>query len=232
MAYAAGKTRDEVIHPTKQHFVYAKLRAEIISCQLAPGSRLRIDELASRFDVSIIPVREALKVLQSEGLVVTVPHVGAAVSPIETNAITEALTIMEGLEIVSARAAAATAIEADLSELDLRVATMDRALAEGRAGEWVAQNRQFHLAIARIADMPLLQDMLTRAFDRWERVWRYYFEGVATRRMLLAQAEHHAIMRHMRARDLASLENTVRRHNQAALAAYLAEHEHKAKARE
>jgi DNA-binding GntR family transcriptional regulator len=226
MAYAAPThTRDAIVHPTKQHFVYARLRADIISCQLAPGTKLRIDELAERFDVSIIPVREALKVLQTEGLVVNVPHVGAAVSPIEANAITEALTIMEGLEIVSARAAAETATEADLAELDSRVGAMDTALAEERADDWVVQNRLFHLAIARIAAMPLLQDMLARAFDRWERVWRFYFEGVATRRILFAQAEHHDMMRQLRVRDLPALEDTFRRHNRAALAAYLAEHE-------
>ena len=73
--------------------------------------------------------------------------------------------------------------------------------------------------------MPLLQDMLVRAFDRWERVWRFHFEGVATRRIARAQAEHHDMVRHLGARDLSALEDTVRRHNRAALEAYLAQHD-------
>jgi DNA-binding GntR family transcriptional regulator len=218
-------TAADIVHPTKQHFVYAKLRAEILNCVLKPGTRLRIDELAIRFGVSIIPVREALRMLQSEGLVVNVPHVGAAVSPLEVSAIIESLAIMEGLEIVSTRAVGESASAEDLASLDAQVAAMDAALTKDRAQDWAQLNRQFHLEIARMAGMPLLQDMLARAFDRWERVWHYYFEGVATRRIAQAQAEHREMIRQMKARDLVALEETIRRHNRAPLAAYLAQYE-------
>src|SRR6476660_2924774 len=56
-------------HLTKQQFVYTTLRNSIIRCELAPASRLVIDDIAHRLRVSIIPVREALRLLQSEGLV-------------------------------------------------------------------------------------------------------------------------------------------------------------------
>jgi DNA-binding GntR family transcriptional regulator len=68
----------------------------------------------------------------------------------------------------------------------------------------------------------MLEDMLQRAFDRWERVRRFYFSDVLVHRTRIAQAEHHAIVAQMRARNLASLETTIRRHNQGALASYLA----------
>ena len=67
-------------HLTKQQFVYSTLRESIIRCELAPGTRLVIDDLAKQFHVSIIPVREALRLLQSEGLVQSVAHVGATVA--------------------------------------------------------------------------------------------------------------------------------------------------------
>ena len=69
-------------HLTKQQFVYTTLRESIIRCELSPGTRLVIDDLARQFKVSIIPVREALRLLQSEGLVLSVAHVGATVAPI------------------------------------------------------------------------------------------------------------------------------------------------------
>ena len=75
-------------------------------CELAPGQRLVIDDLARRLEVSAIPVREALQLLQSEGLVHTVPHVGATVAPISRESIDEVFTVMEGLEIVATRSAA------------------------------------------------------------------------------------------------------------------------------
>jgi DNA-binding GntR family transcriptional regulator len=208
---------------TKQHFVYVKLRDAIIACHLQPSERLLIDELARRYDVSIIPVREALRVLQSEGLVVNVPHVGTAVAPIEADSITEALTIMEGLEIVSTRVASERATAADLDALTAVVQSMDDALAGGRTEEWALLNRQFHLGIAGVAAMPLLRDMLHRAFDRWERAWHYFFRGVLARRVSLAQAEHHQLLEQLRARDVPALEATVRQHNQRALAAYTAQ---------
>ena len=63
-------------------------------------------------------MREALQLLQSEGLVVMVPHVGATVAPISRESITEVFTVMEGLEIVATRAAAERATPADLAALE------------------------------------------------------------------------------------------------------------------
>src|ERR671934_2934329 len=91
---------------TKRELVYHSLRDAIMRCDLAPGHRLLIDELARRLDVSAIPVREALQLLQSEGLVTNVPHVGATVSPISRQSIDEVFLIMESLEMVATRVAA------------------------------------------------------------------------------------------------------------------------------
>jgi len=76
-------------HRTKQEFVYRTLRDAIIRCELPPGERLVIDDLARQLAVSAIPVREALQLLQSEGLAVNVPHVGATVAPISRESIVE-----------------------------------------------------------------------------------------------------------------------------------------------
>ena len=74
-------------HVTKQQYVYATLRDAIILCELRPGERLVIDDLARRLDISIIPVREALRQLEAEGLVLNVAHVGATVAPISRQSI-------------------------------------------------------------------------------------------------------------------------------------------------
>jgi len=118
-------------HRTKQEFVYRTLREAIIRCELPPGERLVIDDLARRLAVSAIPVREALQLLQSEGLAVNVPHVGATVAPISRESIVEVFTVMEGLEIVATRSAAQRAAAADLDALGSIVEAMDGALAAG-----------------------------------------------------------------------------------------------------
>jgi DNA-binding GntR family transcriptional regulator len=209
-------------HLTKQAFVYATLRDAILTCELGPGERLVIDELARRYDISIIPVREALRLLQSEGLVVSVAHVGATVAPISRDSVFEVFMLLEGLELVGTRATAERATSEDLDAIEALVRNMDDALAAGKPQRWADLNTEFHLAISRAARMPILQQMTQRALDLWDRVRRYYFNGVLVRRVRTAQEEHRLMLRQMRSRDLAALEQTVRRHNEDALAAYTA----------
>jgi DNA-binding GntR family transcriptional regulator len=209
-------------HRTKQEFVYSTLRRAIMSCELAPGERLVIDELGRRLGVSAIPVREALQMLQSEGLVVTVPHVGATVAPISRDSIAEVFTLMEGLEVVAARAAVRRAGPADVEALAATVAEMDRALAAGRHEEWGDLNTRFHLGLCALAGMPMLHEMMERVLDHWDRLRRYFFSGVLAHRLELAQKEHHALVKALAERDDRALETTLREHNQGALAAYTA----------
>lgn len=191
-----------------------------MKCELRPGERLVIDDLARRLSVSSIPVREALHILQSEGLVVTVPHVGATVASISRESILEVFTVMEGLEMVATRVAAERATPADLEELEQIVGGMDRVLAAGLHEMWADLNTRFHVTISRMTEMPMLQEMTEWALGRWDRVRRFYFNGVLVHRAEHAQQEHHSILGAMQSRDLARLEQTVREHNRGALASY------------
>lgn len=205
---------------TKQEFVYRTLRDEIMSCELGPGQRLVIDDLAKRLEVSAIPVREALQTLQSEGLVQSVPHVGATVSPISRESIDEVFAVMEGLEIVATRAAAERMTDDDARALGEIVAGMDEAAAEGRHEEWADLNTRFHTSISRLSAMPMLQEMTERVLARWDRVRRYYFSGVLVHRIEQAQGEHRELYEAMKKRDYAFLETAVKKHNRGAHVAY------------
>jgi DNA-binding GntR family transcriptional regulator len=205
---------------TKQEFAYRRLREAIMRCELAPGQRLVIDDLARRLRVSAMPVREALHLLQSEGLVVNVPHVGATAAPIAPHAVHEVFTIMEGLEIVAAREAASRLRPEDAAELQAMLRAMDEALGGGAYEKWSELNSRFHLAISAITGMPLLRDMTERVLGQWDRVRRHYFEGVLVPRADTAQREHHELVAAMQARDLARLETIVRTHNRGALGDY------------
>lgn len=210
-------------HVTKQQYVYETLREAIIRCELPPGERLVIDELARRLDISIIPVREALRLLESEGLVFSVAHVGATVAPISRHSIVEVFTLLEGLETVSARAAAlAAAGGGDLAELDALVDEMDAALATDQQDAWAELNSRFHLAISSVSGMPMLEQMLGRALDHWDRVRRHFFTGVLARRADVAQSEHRDMVACIRAGDADAVEQLARIHNRGALAAYTA----------
>jgi DNA-binding GntR family transcriptional regulator len=212
--------RPEMRFRTKQEYVYQSLRDAILRCELQPGQRLIIDDLARQLQVSAIPIREALQLLQSEGLVVSEPHVGAAVAPLSKDAIHEVFAIMEGLETVAAQEAARRLHDADAEALAALVDEMDEALASRDYETWAARNATLHRKIAEIAGMPLLQDMTDRALSRWERLRRYYFRGVLVPRVEQAQREHRVLLEALVRRDLQSLERIVREHNRRALAAY------------
>jgi DNA-binding GntR family transcriptional regulator len=206
---------------TKQQFAYQVLRQAIMRCELPPGKRLIIDEIARQLGMSLIPVREALQLLQSEGLIDSVPHVGAVVAPISRSSVIDTFTVMEGIETVAMRTAAERMTADDLLLLSDLVDQLDAAVAEIDHQRWGDLNTDFHVGIARTTAMPLLLEVTGRAFSAWDRIRRFYFDGVLVRRIARSQQQHHAIVAALEGRDLPALEALARLHNQEALAAYL-----------
>jgi DNA-binding GntR family transcriptional regulator len=208
-------------HRTKQEFAYQTLRDAIMRCELRPGERLVIDDLARRLQVSTIPVREAIQMLQSEGLVVSVPHTGATVAPLSPESVQDVFAVLEGLEVVASRLVAERADPRELESLASLVADMDREVAAKRYAQWAALNTRFHLTISILAGLPMLREMTERVLARWDRVRRYFFSGVLVHRVKRAQQEHRTILAAMRDRHLPTLEAAVRQHNRRALESYM-----------
>ena len=213
-------TSPDVRFRTKQEYVYQSLRAAIMRGELAPGQRLVIDEIGRQLQVSAIPIREALQLLQSEGLVQSAPHLGATVTPISEDEVHEVFAIMEGLETVGVREAARRLDDEGIAQLSGVVAEMDAAIAARDFERWAALNGDLHRAINDIARMPLLREMTDRVLARWERLRRHYFQGVLVPRVVQAQEEHHALLAALIRRDPEGAEQIVRGHNRAAQAAY------------
>jgi len=207
-------------YKTKQEFVYQTLRRAILRCELDPGQRLPTKEIADLLGVSLIPVREALQLLQSEGLVENRPHVGAAVARISGSSVAEVFTLLEGLETVAVRVAARRMPPGEVDTLAGLLAEMDAAVEEGEYELWGELNTRLHVSIAGYAEMPTLREMTERVFDLWHRVQRCYLKEVLVQRVLQAQQEHHAILRALRERDEAELERLVKVHNRNAMEAY------------
>lgn len=217
MALGSGP---DVRFRTKQEYVYQSLRAAIIRGELAPGRRLVIDEIARRLEVSAIPIREALQSLQAEGLVVSAPHVGATVAQVSEDEVHEVFAIMEGLETVAVREAAARLADEQARQLAAIVGDMDTAVDEREYERWAEMNGLLHRTIGEIAAMPLLREMTERVLSRWERLRRHYFQGVLVPRVELAQREHRELLAYLVARDADGSERVVRAHNRNAQAAY------------
>jgi DNA-binding GntR family transcriptional regulator len=216
---ALGSSPD-VRFRTKQEYVYQSLRSAIMRGELPPGQRLVIDEIARRLEVSAIPIREALQSLQAEGLVVSAPHVGATVASISQDEIHEVFAIMEGLETVAVREAAARLTDEQGEGLRTIVTDMDGTVDRREFERWAEMNGRLHRSIGEVAAMPLLREMTDRALSRWERLRRHYFQGVLVPRVEQAQREHRELLAALVARDPDEAERVVRAHNRNAQAAY------------
>jgi DNA-binding GntR family transcriptional regulator len=211
-----------VVTLTKQQAIYQHLKDRILEGRLAPGQRLIIDEIAVQLGISIIPVREALQLLQAERLVEIRPHAGATVAPITPANIEEVFTILEGMEAVAARRVARKVppqIDALLQKL---IQGMDVAEKQEDVERWSALNMEFHLAISDATGMPWLREITARALGNWDRIRRYFFREGRHHRFTQAQRDHHAILIALRKGDGDEAERVLRRHNQRACRYYYA----------
>src|SRR5436190_1869854 len=130
------------------------------------------------------------------------------------------LVPQQRLVIVATRTTAQRMTAKDTAGFDEIVTAMDEALRGGRYEEWADLNSRFHLTISRLSAMPMLHEMTERVLAHWDRLRRYYFDGVLIHRVEQAQDEHRSLLAAMRARDLATLEQIVKQHNRGALLAY------------
>ncbi len=142
-------------HPAIREPIYEQilpqLRADIVEGRWLPGQRLAEPELCEEFGVSRTPLRDVLKLLEREGLVRLVPHVGAVVTPIDPPDLIEKLEVLTGLEQMAAAKVAAQQDPAALHALrSLDQAMRDAALA-GKLPRYNALNDEFHHAIVQHA---------------------------------------------------------------------------------
>lgn len=205
---------------TKQQAVYEALRAEIMDGRLAPGRGLVIDALAKRFQVSIIPVREALRQLQAERLVEIRPHTGVRVAPVDLAGLREIFTLLGALEAETAVAALPRLEAGHLAELDGLLGRLEQAAACQDSAGFELANREFHLLPCRIAGFSRSAQILRELLAEWERLHRQAFQGALPPDPAQANRDHRAMVEAFRSGDAAGLETVIRRHNAAALTHY------------
>ncbi len=206
---------------SKNELVYMSLKTAIIQGELQPGSRLVIDELATMLGVSQIPVREALRQLEADGFVTIQPHVGTTVTEIQASLLTEVFGLLEALEMISCRAACERLGDRDWQQLEQHLRQMDR-LVDDPDG-WSAANVAFHQMVCERAETPLVLKMMDKALSHWDRLRSYYhLKDIFAARVQSAHDQHWELFEAMRNCKIDVVEQIIRRHNQAALAAYQA----------
>ena len=203
---------------SKKELVTATLRNAILNGEFTPGMRLVIEDLAKQLGVSAIPVREALQQLSADGYVIIEPYLGARVAPIEAESVVEVFSLLETMEVVSSRAACQHMSASDLGALEQILVKMDSLVGEPEL--WSQENRRFHRFICDKSGTRLVASLMSKVFDHWDRLHRFFLKDVFVRRLPQAQREHREILRALKTRSAERAEAVIRKHAQASLSAY------------
>jgi DNA-binding GntR family transcriptional regulator len=124
------------------------LRSEIMAGRLVPGERIRPEAVAAHLGLSRMPVREALRQLDAEGLITLRPNRGAVVTQLDRDSVAEIYEMRAVLEGLCARHAAARANLADVEELDALVQAMRRVTTDPL--RWVERHEEFHARLCTL----------------------------------------------------------------------------------
>ncbi len=149
---------------------YAVLREAIVTNALAPGTRLRADELAKQLGVSKTPVREALRKLQAEELIVVHPGSGLSVKVLSEKELFEIYYIREALEGMAARLAAENSGQIDLVDLRYVLTDVEAARAGNQIDRLRALTGEFQLAVFRAARNERLYRLLKHLQEHMRQI--------------------------------------------------------------
>lgn len=178
---------------TRTQFVANVLRERILKGQIAGGEALTQQAIAEEFSVSRIPVREALLLLQSEGLVELHPHKGANVVVLSRKKISELFELRSLLEVNLLQAAIPNMTANDFAQAEQILTTFNDALNNEESIErWSEYNQQFHhilYAPSRKSETLSLVNILNVRCSRYVRMQLLY-----TQKIHKAQGEHAAIL--------------------------------------
>jgi DNA-binding GntR family transcriptional regulator len=156
-----------------------KMKRAIVCCELAPGTKLKVDALSRAYDLSSSPIREALNRLTQEGIVNAVDNKGFRVAPISVDDFREICRIrclLESEALSSAIEFGDDAWEGDVLAAFHRLSVVEKRLGSGPVAlddEWSERHKAFHFALFSACRSPLLLDMIDSLFDRAERYRRF-----------------------------------------------------------
>jgi DNA-binding GntR family transcriptional regulator len=199
----AAVTRDGGVNLTQS--AYERLRADILSCRVAPGSKLKIQDLCTRHAVSLGAIREALSRLTSEGLVIAEPQRGfraAPISPADLKDLTRVRIEIDSLCLRKAVELGDVDWEARLVAAFHRLSrTPERAAGDPTRSseEWAEAHSAFHTALVEGCGSPWLMRLHKQLYDQSER-YRRLSVSVAPRRRNIGD-EHQKILDAVLARD-------------------------------
>jgi DNA-binding GntR family transcriptional regulator len=203
-------TRTKSDPATRVTDIQRTIEAEIFAGKLRPGARLEEGELATRFNVSRTPVREALRLLASSGLVQTRTRQPATVATLSVRHLIETFQVMAELEAFCARLAARRTGPDRMARIEGVHEELRQAAKEGQTDKFFEINQKFHEAIYRAAQNEMLAEQTLQLRNRV----RPYRRHVTERPGQLAATieEHEAVIAAIRSGDEEAAARAMRSH--------------------
>jgi DNA-binding GntR family transcriptional regulator len=183
--------------------IYTQLRRSIIMSHHRPGERLNPNALAEDFGVSVTPVREALQMLDQEGLVITKPRSGSFVTHLTLKQLLDWLDLREILEVGAVERAVSRITDEQLEELE-QVHTDYSGDDEESLERYINENRRMHCLIAEASGNHQLAEMLGHVHDRLARFMVWSHAGQS-----MLQYRHEHLIEALRTRDPATARQAI-----------------------
>lgn len=195
--------------------VFNTLREAILKGDLKPGERLMELQLAAKLGVSRTPIREAIRMLEQEGLAVTIPRRGAEVAKMTEKDMEDVLQIREALEILAVQLANEKITPEKLEELENSVVAFEDAVKTGDLKKITQTDIDFHDIIYMAAENTKLVAMLN---NLREQIYRYRVEYLKNdKNYARLMKEHQEIVEGLKRHDVDYVVAMVKKHvdNQA-----------------
>ncbi len=190
--------------------VRERIRNDILSGRFQPGARIKIADLARRYGVSQMPVREALQMLQGEGLVTIAPNRGASVRAVDERFIRNMYDIRGALEILMVRRCAGAISESEIFRLHSIQGRYEEAARSGDYEACLRFNKQFHHVVYTCADNTEALEMLERHWSLIDSLRSRY--GFGPNRLVEIIAEHRQLLRALDQKDASLAERIAFEH--------------------
>lgn len=190
--------------------VFRTLRQAILKGELKPGERLMEIQLAQKLGVSRTPVREAIRKLELEGLVLMIPRKGAEVAEITIKDLEDVLEVRGALEELALRDACDHITEEQLQDLQQASDDFKRALSSGDLVKCAETDMAFHDIIYSATNNRRLVQMLNNLREQMYRYRMEYMKDERTHKTLLE--EHDAIRRALKKHDKVKAGNAIKMH--------------------
>jgi DNA-binding GntR family transcriptional regulator len=175
------------------------LKEEILSGKYPPGVRIRQEDIAEQFGASRSPVREALRILEAEGLINLVAHTGAWISHLSLSECEEMYQLRERVEPLLLRLSIPHITDALIAELKDLVLQME---ATTDVETFLRLDRQFHLLSYSKAETVLVGEMVNRLWNTTQHYRRAYSQMMASTSFKPAHYEHHLLLASIIKRDV------------------------------